>query len=151
MSAKRKTKKATKKRLAEQVGNVSVPIYTLKRTGGNYYQIADHTTGRRVLRSFGQLAKAKKEAKRIAGLLASGQVPASRFSAGDRPTVDQEFELYQDGGPIGHVIIHPSGDPTVVFNHAIQFAAGEILSVIGPTVPDPHMARIRFNFVGYLD
>lgn len=86
-----------------------------------------------------------------AGLLASGQVPASQFSTGTRPTVDQEFELYQDGGPIGHVIFHPSGDPTVVFNHAVQFAAGEILSVIGPTIPDPHMTRIRMNFVGYLD
>lgn len=75
----------------------------------------------------------------------------SQFSVGTRPTGDQEFELMQDGGPIGHITIHHTGAPTVVFNHPIQFAAGEILSVVGPTIPDPHMTRIRFNFVGTLD
>jgi hypothetical protein len=75
----------------------------------------------------------------------------SQFSVGTRPTGDQEFELMQDGGPIGHVTIHHTGPATVVFNHAITFTAGEILSVIAPTVPDAHMTRVRFNLVGTLD
>lgn len=75
----------------------------------------------------------------------------SQFSVGTRPTIGQEFDLFQDGGPIGSIIIHPSGSPTISFPHPIQFTPGEILAVIGPTVPDPHMTRIRFNFVGSLD
>lgn len=75
----------------------------------------------------------------------------SQFSVGTRPTGNQEYDLYQDGGPIGSVTFHHTGAATVVFNHAIQFTAGEILSVIAPSVPDAHMTRIRMNFVGYLD
>lgn len=74
----------------------------------------------------------------------------SQFDASERPTGDQEFEFLQDGGPCGHVIIHPSGAPTIVFNHAIDFVAGEVLSVVGPTSPDPHMRRVRFTFAGQL-
>lgn len=74
----------------------------------------------------------------------------SQFSCRTRPTVNQEFELYQDGGPVGNIIIHPSGAPTITFNHPIDWSAGEVLSVIGPTIPDPHMTGIRFNFVGLL-
>lgn len=75
----------------------------------------------------------------------------SQFSVGTRPTAtNQEFDLYQDGGPIGSVTIHHTGAATIVFNHAINFAAGEVFTVVGPTVPDAHMTRIRFNFVGLL-
>lgn len=75
----------------------------------------------------------------------------SQFSVGARPTGNQEFDLFQDGGPIGTVTIHHSGAPTVVFHHAIQFTAGDVLTVLGPTVPDNHMLRVRFNLVGYLE
>lgn len=75
----------------------------------------------------------------------------SQFSVGTRPTGSQEYDLYQDGGPVGSITFHPSGPATIVFNHAIQFTAGEILTVLSPSVVDPHMTRVRFNFVGYLD
>ncbi len=75
----------------------------------------------------------------------------SQFSVGTRPTGSQEYDLYQDGGPVGSITFHPTGPATVVFNHAIQFTAGEILTVLAPSVIDNHMTRVRFNFVGYLD
>lgn len=74
----------------------------------------------------------------------------SQFSVGTRPTGDQEFDLFQDGGPIGSVMIHHTGVATVVFPHAINFAVGDIFSVVAPTVQDMHMSRVRFNFVGDL-
>jgi hypothetical protein len=75
---------------------------------------------------------------------------ASQFSVGTRPTGNQEFDFWYDGAPIGSVIIHPSGAPTISFPHAIVFEPGDVLTVIGPTVPDAHMTRIRFTFVGLL-
>lgn len=74
----------------------------------------------------------------------------SQFSVRDRPTGDQQFELFQDGGPIGSVTIHHTAVPTVVFNHPIDFAIGDVFSVVGPVVQDMHMSGVRFNFVGTL-
>lgn len=74
----------------------------------------------------------------------------SQFSVGTRPTGPQEFDLFQDGGNIGSVIFHPTGPATVTFNHPIDFSVGDIFSIVGPSVPDPHMSRIRFNFLGDL-
>lgn len=73
-----------------------------------------------------------------------------RFSVRNRPTGDQEFDLFQDGGPIGSVTIHPTGDPTVVFNHQIDFSIGDIFAVVGPVIQDNHMSGVRMNFVGTL-
>lgn len=75
----------------------------------------------------------------------------SQFGTGVRPTGNQEFDLFQDGGPIGTVIFHAVGSPTVTFHHPITFTAGEVLTVIGPTVPDSHMGLIRFSLVGLID
>ncbi len=77
-------------------------------------------------------------------------LPGSQFGATFHPTGDQEFDLFQDGGPIGSVTIHPSGPPTIVFNHPIDFAIGDVLSVQAPVIQDNHMGRIRLNFVGTL-
>lgn len=74
----------------------------------------------------------------------------SQFSVGTRPTGDQEFDLFMDGGPIGSVTFHPTGPATIVFLADTTFAAGQVLSVKGPSVPDVHMTRIRMNFVGVL-
>lgn len=76
---------------------------------------------------------------------------ASQFSVGTRPTGDQEWDLFYDGGPIGSVIIHHTGAPTVAFHHPIRFTPGDVLTVQAPTVPDMHMTRIRFTFVGNLE
>lgn len=70
----------------------------------------------------------------------------SKFSVGTPPTGDQEFDLFYNGGPIGHVIIHHSASPTISFPHPIDFTPGDVLSVVGPTVPDAHMTRIRMTF-----
>lgn len=73
-----------------------------------------------------------------------------QFSLRDRPTADQEFDLFQDTGPIGSVTFHHTGAPTIVFNHQIDFAVGEVFSIVGPTIQDNHMSGVRMNFVGVL-
>ena len=62
------------------VGNVKVSIYTVtKATGYPEFQVADYSTGKRRLRSFADLPTAKREAERIARLLASGQTAAAQM------------------------------------------------------------------------
>lgn len=75
----------------------------------------------------------------------------AQFSVGTRPTaVNQQFTLYQDGSAIGTVTYHNVGVATIVFASERVFNPGQILSVIGPTIPDAHMTRVRFNLVGLL-
>lgn len=74
----------------------------------------------------------------------------SQFSVGTRPTGDQQFTLFRSGGSIGSVTIHHTGAATIVFTADVTFTAGEVFSVIGPTIPDAHMTRTRLNFVGQI-
>jgi len=67
------------------VGNVTVKIYTRIKTGANgkkltFYQLADRTSGKRVLRGFSDIAEAKAEAKRIAEQIATGQTEAASLT-----------------------------------------------------------------------
>jgi hypothetical protein len=67
-----------------RVGNIAVKVYTRTRataTGKRaVHEVADYTTSRRRLRSFSHKAKARSEAKRLAGLLATGQATADAAS-----------------------------------------------------------------------
>lgn len=74
----------------------------------------------------------------------------SLFGSSNHPTVDQEYDLFQDGGPIGSVIFETDGTQTISFPHPIIFDVGDVFSIVGPSVPDPHHTRIRFTFVGQL-
>jgi integrase len=84
--------------LAVKVGNATVKIYTLKRPGGCYFQVADYTTGRRKLLSFGSIENAKAEAERIARLLSSGDATAATFRNRDAASYGRAIELLYDTG-----------------------------------------------------
>jgi hypothetical protein len=75
----------------------------------------------------------------------------SYVNAGTSPTSVQEYQIYQNGANIGTISFTASPDtPTATFPAPITFAPGDILSIIAPSVPDPHMTLIAITLVGTL-
>jgi integrase len=101
MKATRRKKAKTKFELV-RVGNIGVKVYTRTRrtaTGKRtVFEVADYTAGRRRLRGFSDKAKAKDEAKRIAGLLSTGQATAAQFGAADAAAYGRSLELLRPTG-----------------------------------------------------
>jgi hypothetical protein len=80
-----------------RVGNVRVKIYRRTRiVAGNEYptfEVCDYTSGRRKLRSFADHQAARKEAQRIARLLASGDAVAAAMSGREAASFGRCLEL----------------------------------------------------------
>lgn len=80
-------------------GNVVVKVYRVRAANGyTFFQVADHTEGKRKLRSFGKLDDAKREADRIARRLASGEVEALGMSGSERASFGRAMELLKSTG-----------------------------------------------------
>jgi len=84
------------------VGNARVKIYRRTRTvaGHKYltYEVCDYTSGRRQLRGFADHQAARKEAWRIAGLLAKGDAVAAAVSGREAASLGRCLELLR---PVG--------------------------------------------------
>jgi len=84
------------------VGNARVKIYRRTRTvaGHKYltYEVCDYTSGRRQLRGFADHQAARKEARRIAGLLAKGDAVAAAVSGREAASLGCCLELLR---PVG--------------------------------------------------
>ena len=65
-------------------------------------------------------------------------------------TGTQQYELYQNGANIGQMTFHesPTDTATFTFPAQITFEPGDVLTIVAPTVPDPHMTGICFTLVG---
>ncbi len=81
-----------------KAGSVSVKIYTVARPGGEYFQVPDYSTGKRVLRSFGSRDDARQEAARIARLLSSGDAKAAAMRNGEAASYGRAIELLEPTG-----------------------------------------------------
>jgi integrase len=97
--------KAAKSKRADRVtvGNVTVKIYTRKRTtaiGGTrtIYEVADYSQGFRRLQSFSDEATAKAAAQRIAGQLASGETTAAQINNADAASYGRAVEILRRAG-----------------------------------------------------
>lgn len=67
------------------------------------------------------------------------------------PTVNQAYQIYQAGANIGTVTFHPSPTAaTFTFPLAVTFTPGEVMTIVGPSIPDPHMTGIAIALVGNL-
>jgi hypothetical protein len=81
------------------VGNVTVKIYTPEKAGGyRVFEVADYSKGRRILRSFSDQPKARKEAERIARLIAAGEAGAAQMRGKDAAAFGQAIELLRPTG-----------------------------------------------------
>lgn len=85
---------------------VGVKIYRLPREGGEYFQVADHSTGTRRLRSFGTRADAIAEAERISRLLSGGQAEAARMTNFEAASYGKAIELLRDTGDALEIACH---------------------------------------------
>jgi hypothetical protein len=84
------------------VGNARVKIYRRTRTvaGNDYptFEVCDYTSGRRTLRSFANHQAARKEARRIAQLLAKGDAIAAAMSGREAASSGRCLELLRNAG-----------------------------------------------------
>jgi integrase len=85
------------------VGNVTVKVYTRKRSGANgkkltFFQLADYTLGKRVLRGFNDKEGAQTEARRIAGQLAGQQTQAASMSNADAASYARAIDVLRPTG-----------------------------------------------------
>jgi hypothetical protein len=84
------------------VGNARVKIYRRTRTiAGNEYatfEVCDYTSGQRKLRSFANHQAARKEARRIARLLAKGDAVAATMSGREAASFGRCLELLRTAG-----------------------------------------------------
>ena len=75
----------------------------------------------------------------------------SQGDVGIAPTAPQAYELYWNNANVGSVNFSVSPDAvTFTFPHAITFEPGDVLTVVAPSSPDPHMASIAVTLVGTL-
>ncbi|MEK7677431.1 MAG: site-specific integrase [Verrucomicrobiota bacterium] len=81
------------------VGNVGVKIYHRTRKDGYpVWEVADYSAGTRKLRSFSDHSQARKEAERIARLMAAGEVSALDMRPNERASYGRALELLRETG-----------------------------------------------------
>jgi len=71
-------------------------------------------------------------------------------SAGIWGTGTQEYQIYQNGANIGTINFNesPTDTATFTFPSVITFHADDVLTIVAPSAPDPHMQQINFTLVG---
>lgn len=99
-----------------RVGNAAVKIYRRTRTvDGNRYptfEVCDYTGGRRRLRSFADHQAARREAQRIAGLLANGDAVAAAPSGQEAASFARCIELLRAVGDSPEPACAAESDPS---------------------------------------
>lgn len=87
------------KPLVVKDGAVSVKIYYTHPEGKSpFWQVADYSTGKRVLLSFADKGKAVDKAERIARQIASGQVEAAMMTNREAASYGRAVELIRETG-----------------------------------------------------
>lgn len=83
-----------------KVGSVSVKIYKVseKKTGYEYFQVADFSSGRRLLRSVGNEKDAVALARQIASKTATGEVASLALTPADRYLYFRVLEILKPTG-----------------------------------------------------
>jgi hypothetical protein len=72
-------------------------------------------------------------------------------SSATAPTGDQQYEIYWNGANVGHIDFSVSPENvTFTFPHTITMEAGDVLTIVAPSVPDPHLTAIAVTLVGTL-
>ncbi len=71
-------------------------------------------------------------------------------SAGTGATGDQVYEVYQNGANIGSINFSASPDdrPTFTAPTVITFLANDVMVILAPSIPDPHLTQIAFTLMG---
>lgn len=70
----------------------------------------------------------------------------SQFTSRVAATADYTFTLNHNGSPIGTIVFHAVGSPTVTFSSAVNLSVGDIFSITGPSTADSTLADIGLSF-----
>lgn len=87
-----------KAQAGEKVGNVFVRVYSRMKRGYPTFEVSDYSEGKRRLLSFNDPVKAHKEAKRIAGQIATGQATAGKMTNAEAASYGRAMELLRECG-----------------------------------------------------
>jgi len=99
--------KRKKKPVTVQRGSVFVKIYSRRKQDRTYFQLSDYSEGRRRLRSFASLKKAKKEATNVAKKISLGEAAALSLTNKDRAAyVRARQNLRPTGVPLEIATLH---------------------------------------------
>ena len=133
----------------ERTGNAIVAIYRRKklhaRSGKTYevFEVSDYSTGIRRLQSFSDSRHAISEAKRISGLLASGETNAVTFRNTDAASYGRSIEILRLAGldiPLELVAAHHAEAYKILGSDKIVAAAKEFIRR-NPTERPPRTVR----------
>jgi integrase len=118
------------------VGNARVKIYSRTRTvGGKDYptfEVCDYTSGSRKLRSFADHDAARKEAQRLARLLAAGDAIAAAMSGKEAASFGRCLELLRLSGDVPEIACARYADATKILGN------GNLLATAAQFYMDRH-------------
>ena len=69
-------------------------------------------------------------------------------NCGTDTTTTQVYEVYQNGANIGSVNFAPSPHASFTAPTVVTFAAGDVMTILAPSVPDPHLTQVAFTLMG---
>ena len=74
----------------------------------------------------------------------------SSGASGTNPSVEQDYQVYQNDANIGTISFLPSPTDALVFTAptAVTFHANDVMTIVAPAVPDPHLTEIAFTLMG---
>lgn len=69
------------------------------------------------------------------------------------PTVEQDYQIYQNDANIGYIAFYPDGavafiSPPSPTPAPVIFHANDVLTIIAPSIPDPHLTEFGFTLMG---
>lgn len=65
---------------------------------------------------------------------------------------EQAYEIYWNGANVGSINFNASPTaPSFTFPHAIIMEPNDVLEVVAPSVPDPHLYGVAFTLVGVVN
>lgn len=76
----------------------------------------------------------------------------SQGNVGTGTSTGQQYAIFWNDALVGtiNVAASPGDEVTFTFNHEITFMPGDVLVIVAPSAPDPHMTKFCFTLVGII-
>ena len=81
-----------------------------------------------------------------------GLLGSAASCTGHSTSDEQAYEIYWNGANVGSINFNPSPEaPSFYFPHDVTMEPGDVLTVVAPSVPDPHLYGVSFTLVGIVE
>ena len=123
-------------------GNTVVRIYRIENRGGRItYQVADYSSGKRRLKTFTDLAEARRQAGFVATKMQAGEVDALRISPADRASYSRAVEALRPTGAALEIA-------ATVYAEAVKILGGDRIIEAAKDYSKRHPANLPRRTVG---